>query len=128
MSDGHIQLQSGVGVTFSCVLCRYFYNTRNKAGGSDWNTGCLRSCDCVLAAYLQVIIVFEGLAVADLCLFASAEEPVARLTEETRLGDQEIQPCGRMRSEKSDVHQLSDHTDHHVTDDDEHPYQLDCWG
>lgn len=128
VSDGHIQLQSGVGVTFSCVLCRYFYNTTNKEGGLDRNTGCLRSCDCVFAAYPQVIIVFEGLAVADLCLLASAEEPVACLTEETRLGDQQIQPCGRTQSERSEAHQLSDHTNHLVTDHDEHTYQLDCWG
>lgn len=48
----------------------------------------------VCVAYLQVLIVSEGFAVADLCLFASTEEPVTHLTEETRLWDQELHTCG----------------------------------
>lgn len=37
--------------------------------------------------------MFEGLAVADLSLFASTEEPVAGLAEETRLRHQQVQTC-----------------------------------
>lgn len=82
----------------------------------------------MFVAYLQVIIMFEGLAVADLCRFASAEEPVAGLAEETRLGDQQIQTCGRTQSEQSERHQPSNHTDHHTAEDEEHTHQLGCWG
>lgn len=35
---GHIQLQSGLAVTFTIFLvCKYFYKRMNKEGGLDWN-------------------------------------------------------------------------------------------
>lgn len=46
---------------------------------------------CVCVLYLKVLVVFEGFAVVDLCLFGSTEEPITHLAEETRLRDQELQ-------------------------------------
>ena len=41
--------------------------------------------------------MFEGLAVADLCLLASGEEAVAHFAEESGLWNQELQTCKTLR-------------------------------
>lgn len=41
--------------------------------------------------------MLEGLAVVDLSLFGSTEEPVAGLAEETRLWHQQVQTCVKER-------------------------------
>ena len=45
----------------------------------------------MLMFHLQAFIMFQCLAVADLCLLASGEETVAHFAEESGLWNQELQ-------------------------------------
>lgn len=55
----------------------------------------------VCAAYFQILVVFEGFAVADLCHLCSTEESTACLTEETRLWDQILHTCGNTNAKNN---------------------------
>lgn len=63
----------------------------------------------VHCAHLDIIVMFSGLAVCDLSLFGSTEEPVAHLTKESRLWGQELHTCGkRKKEEKKKQQELKD--------------------
>lgn len=71
---------------------------------STWAWQCLVPGPNILnvyCAHLYVIIMFLGLAVSDLGLFGSTEEPVACLTKESCLWGQELHTCRNARTEKA---------------------------